>query len=86
MSFSSSEHEELTLHQASSGYQNWQSPVHVNKDNVNSLPFRGFKLYQPNQLLLSGDQAQPQITISDSGSTFSIHVDKFAKIFLLQHN
>ena len=44
--FSSSEHEELTLHQASSGFENWQSPVHVNQDNVNSLPFRGFKLYQ----------------------------------------
>ena len=79
--FSSSEHEELTLHQASSGFENWQSPVHVNQDNVNSLPFRGFKLYQPEHLLLSGDQAKPQIKISNSGSTFSIHVDNFWQNF-----
>lgn len=79
--FSSSEHEKLTLHQASSGYENWQSPVHVNKDIVNSLPFRGFKLYQSDRLLLSGSQAQPQITISGSSSTFSIHVDKFWQNF-----
>ena len=79
--FSSSEHEELTLHQASSGFENWQSPVHVNQDNVNSLPFRGFKLYQPEHLLLSGDQAKPQIKISNSGSTFFIDVDKFWQNF-----
>ena len=79
--FRSSEHAELTLHQASSGFEHWQSPVHVNSDNVNSLPFRGFKLYQPDHLLLSGDQAKPQIKISNSGSTFSIHVDKFWQNF-----
>jgi len=79
--FRSSEHAELTLHQASSGFEHWQSPVHVNSDNVNSLPFRGFKLYQPDRLLLSGDQAKPQIKISNSGSTFSIHVDKFWQNF-----
>ncbi|MFZ8198260.1 hypothetical protein [Alteromonas portus] len=79
--FSSSEHAELTLHQASSGFGNWQSPVHVNKDNVNSLPFRGFKLYQPDRLLFSGDQAQPQFSISDGGSTFSIQVEKFWQNF-----
>ena len=79
--FSSSGDAELTLHQASSGFENWQSPVHVNKDNVNSLPFRGFKLYQPDRLLLSGDQALPQFSISDGGSTFSIQVEKFWQNF-----
>ena len=60
--FSSSEHEELTLHQASSGFENWQSPVHVNQDNVNSLPFRG--LSYTNQTNYCFQATKPQITIS----------------------
>ncbi|WP_394221199.1 hypothetical protein [Alteromonas gracilis] len=79
--FSSSEHTELTLHQASSGFENWQSPVHVTKDNVNSLPFRGFKLYQSEHLLLSGEQAEPRINFYDSENTYSVQVDKFWQNF-----
>ena len=61
----------IHLYQASSGYANWQSKVHVNKDNDLPLPFKGYRLSKNNEVISSGAQAEPLLAITDSASTKS---------------
>jgi hypothetical protein len=54
------ENSKVSLHQASSGEDHWQNPIHVTKDNTVNLPFRGYQL-QLNTIQHEGRHAQPKL-------------------------
>ncbi|WP_147291782.1 hypothetical protein [Alteromonas aestuariivivens] len=69
------------LYQASSGYDNWQSPAHVDKSNQVSLPFRGFRWHINNQLQRCKDHCQPAVTLISNRHSPVLSVDQFWQNF-----
>lgn len=67
---------ESHLYQASSGFSNWQSPVHVDKTNTVTLPFKGFQLKQDGEITYLGNQAAPTVkTNLAANSESGIYID-----------
>lgn len=67
---------ESHLYQASSGFSNWQSPIHVDKTNTVTLPFKGFQLKQGGEITYSGDQADPTVKTNGAANSESgIYID-----------
>jgi len=54
----------LSLFQASSGGQNWDSPVHVNAENKVCNKFRGYKLSFVDEVEHEGLRATPALSVS----------------------
>ncbi len=52
----------IELYQASSGGENWQSEIHLDKDRKVSMPFRGYRLNEE-----TGLQATPIVLSADIG-------------------
>jgi len=69
--FKATEGTPVYLYQASSGYDNWQSKVHVNEDNIVPLHFKGFEVSQNNNVLLTGQHAAPELAITRAESKAS---------------
>ncbi len=59
------EKQTISLFQASSGGENWQSDNHVNAENTIPLHFRGFRLLTGNKVLDQGLRATPQLYFND---------------------
>ncbi|MFC3094628.1 hypothetical protein DRW07_12935 [Alteromonas sediminis] len=51
------------LHQASSGGDDWLSPIHVDKSNKVNLPFKGYKLVNNGHATEQGDTASPSLRV-----------------------
>jgi hypothetical protein len=61
-----------TILQASSGGENWQSRVHVNRNGVVPLPFRGYELRAPG-VQRRGDRSTPVLWQSaDTGAAIAV--------------
>jgi hypothetical protein len=56
--------DDLLIYQDSSGGQNWQSPVHVNRNEEIPVSFRGYEVYSDKKLLFRGDRATPIMALS----------------------
>lgn len=56
----------IVAYQASSGFANWRSAIHVNKDNQVDLPFAGYRIEKNGTLLSEGEQLSPLVGLSDN--------------------
>lgn len=71
----------LSIYQASSGHENWQSLVHVNADNKLPCSFKGFKLMSGEKVLTNGAQAQPVLRLENEQSSYYLEVSRFWENF-----
>jgi hypothetical protein len=71
----------LSIYQASSGHENWQSLVHVNADNKLPSSFKGFKLMSGEKVLTNGAQAQPVLHLENEQSSYYLEVSRFWENF-----
>ncbi|MDO6566315.1 hypothetical protein Q4561_04545 [Alteromonas sp. 1_MG-2023] len=71
----------LSIYQASSGHDNWQSVVHVNANNELPFNFKGFKLFTDEQELSNGMQAQPILQFQSKKNTYYLEVNQFWQNF-----
>ena len=69
------------LHQASSGFANWNSPVHVDNSGEVNLPFKGYRFTLNNELQKEGSQAVPVVEIQSQSDTHYVEVDGFWQNF-----
>ncbi len=71
----------VKIQQHASGGLNWQSPVHVDRDN--NVPFErnGFTLEQEGKTLREGDRASPVIRIQSKEQSFSLYGADFWQAF-----
>ncbi len=58
---------EIFIHQVSSGGENWQSPVHGDREGRVNHPFRGYGVWAEEKMMLSGGRAVPFIRVSGNG-------------------
>lgn len=81
LNFPTKQAKKLSLYQASSGFDNWDSPVHVNKDNCVTLPFNGYKVYADEELALEGSQASPTIDLNKNEFAHKVNIEEFWQNF-----
>jgi hypothetical protein len=70
----------LSLLQASSGGENWQSPVHVNHRGRITLPFRGYRV-QHGHGECSGRRASPVVSLRGERAALTVAVPEFWQQF-----
>jgi hypothetical protein len=68
------------LYQDSSGGQFWKSPVHVNRDGIVPLSFRGFRVRAGGEAL-DGDRATPVLVIEDGDAVTAVAMRHFWQNF-----
>lgn len=56
--------DDILIYQDSSGGENWQSPVHVNRNDEIPVSFKGYEVYNGNNLLSKGDRATPVMALT----------------------
>lgn len=81
LSFTAKRGEKLSLYQASSGFDSWNSPVHVNKNNCVTLPFKGFRVHADEELVFEGNQASPTINLNENEFTHNLNIEEFWQNF-----
>ena len=69
------------LHQASSGKANWQSRVHADASGQVALPFKGYRFSANQDILDSGEQTQPHITLKTPEYQVNLEVEQFWQHF-----
>ncbi|MEQ8848763.1 hypothetical protein [Botrimarina sp.] len=72
--------DKLSLLQASSGGERWDSSNHVNRDGVVPLPFRGYRLEADGQTT-EGRRAEPVVACTHAGGAFAVAVERFWQNF-----
>ncbi|WP_284207467.1 hypothetical protein [Thalassotalea eurytherma] len=70
---------DFSLYQASSGGDNWQSDSHVNSQNENVLPFRGYKLNAIDSI--DGLRAEPTLSAKHNANPLAVRVEQFWQNF-----
>ena len=76
-----SDSEPLSLFQASSGGDNWDSPVHINANGEVCNQFRGYKLSKSNQTVAEGNRAQPTFAIEKDNQSYTVNLKNFWQNF-----
>ena len=71
----------ITVYQESSGGENWNSPVHLNRDARNPISFRGWRLQADETLLQTGDRCQPRFWSGNVTTGLTVEIDKFWQRF-----
>lgn len=71
---------EFTLHQESSGGENWNSPNHVNAAGIVPVGFRGYRL-SVDGVTSNGNRATPTIVLHTSDGQIGLHVPEFWEQF-----
>jgi len=72
---------EFTLFQASSGGDNWNSSNHMDKDGVVNTPFKGFQIKNNQDVIYSGNRAEPVISTYQGDNQLAITCQKFWQSF-----
>ncbi|WP_246223202.1 polysaccharide deacetylase family protein [Alteromonas profundi] len=72
---------ELAITQHSSGGENWQSPVHVNKDNQVPLTRKGYSVTAGNAAIEQGMRCQPAIELMTETGGIAVEIETFWQNF-----
>jgi len=75
------ENEKITIYQASSGHENWDSPVHVDASNKVTLPFSGYKITSNQTTPKQGQHSNPSVWIGENPHTYTVNVETFWQHF-----
>ncbi|BFT29630.1 hypothetical protein D210916BOD24_08060 [Alteromonas sp. D210916BOD_24] len=71
----------LSVFQASSGHELWDSPVHVNAQNRVSHTFKGYVVTRENEQVASGNHCNPTLRVHDQSGEFFIKTNQFWQNF-----
>ena len=71
----------LCLFQASSGGDNWDSPVHVNADNEVCNQFCGYRLSKNNKTIAEGNRTQPKLAFEKEQQRYTVNLKNFWQNF-----
>jgi len=71
----------LSIHQESSGGDNWFHRNHVDKDNLIPMQYRGYKVFYGNREICSGDRPTPWAAVEDSRKGMAVAVRGFWQNF-----
>ncbi len=71
------------LYQDSSGGENWNHHIHIDKDGNSTVSFKGYQITINNQVIESGNRASPLVTVrNQNGSpTTEAHIRQFWQNF-----
>jgi len=75
------ENENLMLEQNSSGGENWQSKNHMNFKGEIPMKFKGFRYFEQDVQLSSGDRATPSVFLTSGAGGIAAHVVDFWQNF-----
>ncbi|WP_319525805.1 hypothetical protein [uncultured Desulfosarcina sp.] len=73
--------ESVTIYQESSGGENWNSPVHLNRDGRNPVTFRGWRLLADDKMIQTGDRCQPRLWSGCEATGLAVEIEKFWQRF-----
>lgn len=59
----------IRLYQDSSGGENWNHKIHIDKDNQSTVSFKGYQLKVDDNIYNEGNRASPAFTIKDESQT-----------------
>lgn len=76
-----SNHEPLSIVQASSGGEHWDSPVHVDANSEQTLPFRGYRVKQDSVDVAAGNRCDPAVMMDSGNFQMTIRPEKFWQCF-----
>lgn len=79
--FSLNAKQTLSVFQASSGHQNWDSPVHVNAQNRVPHSIRGYVLKRDSERIGSGKQCNPILKFYDKNESYFVKTHQFWQNF-----
>ena len=71
----------LTLDQNSSGGKNWQSKNHMNFKGEVPLEFKGFRYFEQDVQVVSGNRATPSVYLASGGRGITAHIVDFWQNF-----
>ena len=71
----------LSIHQESSGGDNWFHRNHVDKDNLIPMQYRGYKVFYGDREICNGDRPVPWVTVEDSRKGMAVAVRGFWQNF-----
>lgn len=71
----------LRAYQASSGGKNWDSQNHVDFMGQVPLEFKGYRLYENDTLVGSGDRAEPIVNLTSGSRHVSAYIENFWQNF-----
>lgn len=72
---------EFTLFQASSGGDNWYSTNHMDKEGVIKTPFKGFQIKKNQEVIFSGNRAEPLISVYQGEKKLTVICPNFWQNF-----
>ncbi len=72
---------QFTLYQESSGGENWDSPVHLNRHDRVPMTVRGWRLYQDEEQVSQGYRCQPQVWAGTGDDGFCVEISNFWQTF-----
>ena len=73
--------ERLTVYQESSGGNNWNSPIHRNRDGIVSLAFKGYEMRTGNHPLFKGRRAVPVVWCGTDTTGIAVVMPRFWQEF-----
>ncbi len=75
--------ESFRLYQDSSGGENWNHHIHIDKDGNSTVTFKGYQTTVNNQIIESGDRASPLVTVHNRNGcpTTAAHIRQFWQNF-----
>ncbi|MBI4680235.1 MAG: hypothetical protein HY753_03230, partial [Nitrospirae bacterium] len=79
-SFNSANSNNLIIYQDSSGVENWDSPVHVNKDGLVKNRFRGYRVTS-DRIIEEGHRASPSVAIRSGEKVITAAIQNFWQNF-----
>ncbi len=71
----------LSIFQCSSGGENWSSNNHVNKQGKMPLQFKGYRVFNGKENVVSGERASPYVFAQGKGINLAVNIEHFWQNF-----
>jgi hypothetical protein len=74
-------HKEFRLYQNSSGGENWNHHIHIDKDKQSTVSVKGYQLKTEKEIIDSGKRASPILQFKNKNSCLNAHIKQFWQNF-----
>ncbi len=71
----------VSIHQASSGGEQWDSLNHMDAEGRVTLPFKGYRVRRAGETISEGERCQPTVGIGVDGRTVGLSLEQFWQNF-----
>jgi hypothetical protein len=72
---------DIEIYQDSSGEENWQSRNHVNYQGRVTTTFKGYRVYNAEKIIKSGERANPVLSVAKENGKIGATINKFWQNF-----